>query len=265
MRLSTAVRAGGIAAGSLLASSAVLLVGVFGAQLAATRRRVLVDPRTAPDLGGVLGSGGSLVRLLVLGDSTAVGVGITDAADSVPGRVAAALVRRGWSVDTTSVAVAGSRAADVRMQISRALVTSEQQPHDVALILVGGIDATGWTPISEITRSTTRAVVALRNAGVHVVVGTCLDLGASRCTGFPLRDLWCLRSRRVSTAQTAAAEAAGAHVVNLFERLGPIFRADAGALSTDGFHPSADGYRLIAEALIPPAIAACEESSKSRA
>jgi lysophospholipase L1-like esterase len=39
--------------------------------------------------------------------------------------------------------------------------------------------------------------------------------------------------------------------VDLGERVGPVFRADPAAYSEDRFHPSADGYRLIAEALLP--------------
>jgi lysophospholipase L1-like esterase len=40
-------------------------------------------------------------------------------------------------------------------------------------------------------------------------------------------------------------------VVDLAEETGPVFRADAGTLSYDGFHPSADGYRVWAHALYP--------------
>jgi lysophospholipase L1-like esterase len=39
--------------------------------------------------------------------------------------------------------------------------------------------------------------------------------------------------------------------VDLAELVGPVFRADRAAYCEDGFHPSADGYRLIAEALLP--------------
>jgi lysophospholipase L1-like esterase len=40
-------------------------------------------------------------------------------------------------------------------------------------------------------------------------------------------------------------------VVDLGEETGAVFRADAGTLCYDGFHPSADGYRVWAHALYP--------------
>jgi lysophospholipase L1-like esterase len=38
-----------------------------------------------------------------------------------------------------------------------------------------------------------------------------------------------------------------------------VFRADPGTFSEDGFHPSADGHRLLAEALLPAVSAAAGE------
>ncbi|HEY9389306.1 MAG TPA: SGNH/GDSL hydrolase family protein, partial [Mycobacteriales bacterium] len=55
----------------------------------------------------------------------------------------------------------------------------------------------------------------------------------------------------VAAAQADATWAAGGVPVDLAARTGPIFRADPGAFSEDGYHPSADGYRLLAEALLP--------------
>ncbi|MBA2555598.1 MAG: hypothetical protein H0V10_18290, partial [Geodermatophilaceae bacterium] len=50
--------------------------------------------------------------------------------------------------------------------------------------------------------------------------------------------------------------AAGGQPVDIGRITGPMFRADPGTLSEDRFHPSADGYRLWAEALHPPVEAA---------
>jgi lysophospholipase L1-like esterase len=57
--------------------------------------------------------------------------------------------------------------------------------------------------------------------------------------------------RRLARQQAAAAGAGGAVVVDLGARTGAVFRADAGTLCHDGFHPSADGYRVWAHALLP--------------
>jgi len=263
-RKAAAVAATSVAAG--VALGIATLGGVLAAQVSSAKRRPMVDPRTAPEVGG---SGGvdtaTRIKFALLGDSLAISVGTNKVDDSLGGRIGQAIVDAGYKVDLNSVAVANSRTSDVRIQVSRALITSEEDPYDVALIVVGALDATSWGAISEISHSMLRAVSALRSAGVQVVVATAPDLGAVHCVGAPLRSLWGWRSRKVAAAQAAAAEEAGATVVNLAEQLGPLFKADPGTICPDGFHPSPDGYRLIAERLIPVVRSACERSTKSRA
>jgi lysophospholipase L1-like esterase len=55
----------------------------------------------------------------------------------------------------------------------------------------------------------------------------------------------------MARAQAAAVREADGVVVDLGEETGTVFRADAGTLCYDGFHPSADGYRVWAHALYP--------------
>ncbi len=50
-------------------------------------------------------------------------------------------------------------------------------------------------------------------------------------------------------------------MVDLAGQVGPVFRADAGMLCEDGFHPSADGYRVMAYALFPELATAAHLSS----
>jgi lysophospholipase L1-like esterase len=79
-------------------------------------------------------------RLVLLGDSSALGVGVGRVADTVGGRLAELLVADGYRVELSSVAVMGSRSADLATQVARALLGP---PPDVAVILVGANDATG--------------------------------------------------------------------------------------------------------------------------
>ncbi|MCM0678447.1 SGNH/GDSL hydrolase family protein, partial [Micromonospora phytophila] len=106
------------------------------------------------------------------------------------------------------------------------------------------------------------AVHRLREARVEVVVGTCPDLGAVRAIAPPLRQLVGWSGRRVARAQTVAALEAGGAVVDLAAETGPVFRADAGTLCHDGYHPSADGYRVWAHALLPAVAAAAAVASR---
>jgi lysophospholipase L1-like esterase len=50
-------------------------------------------------------------------------------------------------------------------------------------------------------------------------------------------------------------------VVDLAAQVGPVFRADRGMFCHDGFHPSADGYRVLAYALFPELASAANLSS----
>jgi len=49
----------------------------------------------------------------------------------------------------------------------------------------------------------------------------------------------------------AAVKTAGGVAVDLAGQTGAVFRADAGTYCHDGYHPSADGYRVWAHALLP--------------
>jgi lysophospholipase L1-like esterase len=59
-----------------------------------------------------------------------------------------------------------------------------------------------------------------------------------------------------------AVTAAGGRAVNLAEETGAVFRADAGTLCYDGFHPSADGYRVWAHALYPAVLDAVQVAGR---
>jgi lysophospholipase L1-like esterase len=165
--------------------------------------------------------------------------------------MAAGTARR--RVELSSVGVSGSRSSDLATQVARALLG--ERP-DVAVILIGANDATGLRRPGEAAAYLGAAVRRLRDAGVEVVVGTCPDLGAARAIAPPLRQIVGWLGHRVARAQLRAVHDAGGIVVDLATETGRVFRADAGTLCYDGYHPSADGYRVWAHALLPAVTAA---------
>ncbi|MDT5032276.1 MAG: hypothetical protein QOC94_2447, partial [Actinoplanes sp.] len=198
-------------------------------------------------------SSAPVLRLVLLGDSAAIGVGVEWLSDTVGGQLARLLAE--GTADTgerhvllTSVGVAGSRSTDLATQVARALLGDRP---DVAVVLIGAHDATGLRSPEESAEHLGSAVRRLRDAGVQVVVGTCPDLGALRSIAQPLRQVTGWMGRRMARAQVRAVLAADGIVVELAEETGAVFRADAGTLCYDGFHPSADGYRVWAHALYP--------------
>lgn len=244
-----------LSAGSLT-SAALAGAGLLVAEAVLTARRGFLPAETAPPQDGVVGDG-SLpeLRMAVLGDSMAAGVGVMRTNDTVGRQVALRLVRAGYRVQLSTVAVAGSRTADLGPQVSRALLRA---PH-VALMLVGAGDVTHGTRLETVRRQLAEAVARMRSARVPVVVGCCPDLGAAPCFPQPLRSLVGWRGGQVAATCDRATAAAGGLPVDLAAATGGVFRADRGTFSEDGFHPSPDGYRLWAEALLPALLNAARD------
>ena len=235
-------------AASSAGAGAAAGLGLLAAQVWTASRRRYLSPSTAPSVEGEYGEvGAPSLRLVVVGDSTGAGLGVTRTEDTVGGALARRLARDNRRVRLSGAAIAGSGSGDLGPQISRALLGRP----DVAVVLVGAMDATRGTPLSAVRRQLGDAVHRLRAADVRVVVGTCPDLGASRAFSQPLRALVAWRGRRVAGVSAVATFDAGGVAVDLAGETGAVFRADPGTFSVDRFHPSADGYRLFVEALLP--------------
>lgn len=243
----------GQAIAATLVAGTVGGAAVLAAEAVMARNRRYAQPELGLALRATVGrQGGRPLRLVLLGDSCALGVGVDKISDTIGGQLAQLLVEsdppRGRRVSLSSVAVSGSRSADLATQVARALLG--ERP-DVAVVLVGANDATGLHRPADAATYLADAVRRLRAAGVEVVVGTCPDLGAARAIAPPLRQVVGWLGRRVADAQVEAVREAGGTVVDLAAETGPVFRADAGTLCHDGYHPSADGYRVWAHALLP--------------
>ncbi len=248
-RRSAAWGSGGMA-GAVAAS-----LGVLVAQARAVKRDIGPQQGVPPYQDGRFGpSTGTSIRLAVLGDSVAAGLGADTAADTVAGVLVRAVVdasRR--PVMMTNHAVVGARSADLDRQVTRCL---SARPH-VAVIIIGANDVTHLVPKALAVRRLETAIDRLVDAGTAVVIGTCPDLGTVRPVGPPLR--WVARemSRSLAVAQRRAATRAGATPVNLYDLLGPEFEAHAEAFfGPDRFHPSSIGYRRIGATLLPAVLAA---------
>jgi lysophospholipase L1-like esterase len=238
---------GGGGFGTALALGYALLV--TEAKLA---RRTIGPPTTqAPRAAGSYGRGRRgqrPVHLVVLGDSAAAGLGC-ERADQTPGALLAGGIARDLRrrVDLDVVAKTGARSADLEVQVASAL----RRPVDAAVIIIGANDVTHRVPIASATRDLRRAVHALREADAIVVVGTAPDLGSVKPLLQPLRTIAAQVSRRLAAAQTVATVEAGGTAVSLGDLLGPEFSASPHLWSADRFHPSPDGYRRIADVLLP--------------
>lgn len=242
--LRRAARTAALGAGVATAATAVVIALEV---LAARVHRYA--PALGPQMRGTFGEPGDPgLQLVMLGDSAAAGVGVDRVEDTVGGQLGELLAATGRRVTLSSVAVVGSRCADLATQVSRALLGTRP---DVAVILVGTNDVTRLGRPSTASAHLAEAVRRLTRAGVAVVVGTCPELGAARALGHPLREIVSWLGHRMASAQQVAVWESGGVPVELAGRVGTVFLADPGTLCPDGFHPSADGYRLWVHALYP--------------
>lgn len=233
------------------AAIAVAALLVLPAEAVRTATRTYLPADSAPLLHATYGTGPQL-RLVLIGDSTAAGIGASATATSVGGRLAAGLAGA-RTVQLSSVAISGSRTPDLAPQVVRALAGPRP---DLAVVLIGANDATHLARLDAVRRDLRAALARLHGAGVAVVVGSCPDLGGARAFPQPLRLVAAWQGRRVAAAERAAAAGTGATVVDLAARTGPAFRADPRTLAADRFHPSDRGYALWAAALLPAVRAA---------
>ncbi len=242
--------AAGAAAGVGAAGLAVLTAQAMRAKREIGPRRTVppyADGRYGPRQG-------TSIRIAILGDSAAASLG-AERPEQTVGAILAAGVSEvsGRGVVLANMAVVGARSDGLAAQVDRALVI---RPH-LVVIMIGGNDVThlrgSRRPASELAAAVSR----LRAAGCEAVVGTCPDLGTVRPLSPPLRDVARRLSRTLAAAQTVAVVESGGRSVSLANLLGPEFAARPEALfAADRFHPSAEGYAAVADALLPTALVA---------
>lgn len=225
----------------------VLVAAVLGTEILLARRGPRVPsapagvPRTFP--------GDRAVRSLWLGDSTAAGVGVDQAADALPLQVA-----RRLGVDPEAVvvlAVSGDRVADV---VSDQL-PQISSPVGRVFISVGANDTTHLSSRRAFRKTyevLVRGVRRLVGPRVEIVVLGVPDMGAPPRLAQPLRAVAGWHGRRLDEEiRAVAASTPGVTYVPIAAATGPAFRGDPERFfADDRYHPSAAGYGLWADAVV---------------
>jgi len=244
-------------AGGAVAAVGALAVGVLAGQALIARRTIpgaeAPPPRSSGDYGSEYAEA-PVLNLAVLGDSTAAGYGVATRAET-PGAHLSTWISHATHrpVRLVCPAVVGAVSAWLAPQVE----TAVEAGAELAIIFIGANDVTTRMGESVAVRHLYEAVRTLRQAGIEVVVATCPDLGTIQPIPQPLR--WFARrwSRRLAAAQTIAVVEAGGRTVSIGDLLGPEFAAAPERMfGTDNFHPSAEGYRLAAAAVLPTALVA---------
>lgn len=250
-----AVGGGGLAAAGLLG------VVVLKAEAEMARRVIGDGPGLSHDDTGTYGAGSGEPRyLLVLGDSTAAGVGADGPSTALGATIAIGVAAlSGRPVHLHNVARSGATSLDLVAQVARGMEAMPQA--QVAVVMIGANDVKERVDVDVSVGHLARAVTSLREAGVRVVVGTCPDLGTIRPVPQPLRVLAQKWSRDLAAAQTVAVVEAGGRTVSIGDLIGPDFRLFPELFSGDRFHPSSAGYARAASAMLPSVLDALGEST----
>ncbi len=243
---------------ALLGAAPLLLM-----QGRSVRRRALRLPEAPGERsGGSFDSEGG-VRLLILGDSSAAGVGVPDQSVALSGQLLRRLDELGvaparWRL----VARTGVRAADLIGMLDESGLTESaaaaheastdgsysapQARFDLAVIAIGVNDVTGATPLSRWVASLDALHSRLQALGVRQTVFSGLPpMGRFPALPQPLRSYLGLQARRYdrALAQWAGTRPGISHL--------PLASADdPGLLAADGFHPGEAGCALWAGQLV---------------
>lgn len=195
------------------------------------------------------------LRLVVLGDSLAAGVGAPTVDGALPTliaeRVASAL---GRPVTVLGHGVSGARTAETRAVQVPMLADA---PADVIVIVVGSNDVTHLTPPWTLRRQTAELLAGARAAadGAPIVLAGIPLFGGADRLPLPLRWVVMAYARPLRAAQRdAALDAEGVRYVNIARDASPRFRGVPDAMSADGYHPSPVGYGFWADAIAPEVV-----------
>jgi lysophospholipase L1-like esterase len=208
-----------------------------------TRRNALRLPPAAGMLSGVAGAdlSGEPLRLLVLGESTVVGVGVDQLQAALVGQLAAALaVRENRPVAWRACGENGITAAQAH---ARLLPQVLDQPFDLALLVFGVNDTTHLTSLSCWEAALGSMAEALSVRGAQVAFSGVPPLQHFTALPWLLRRLLGMRASLLDARlrQLAVRLGAGHHAVEL--------EFSAEYLADDGYHPSGLGYQVWAEGL----------------
>jgi lysophospholipase L1-like esterase len=178
-------------------------------------------------------------RVLILGDSTGVGVGASRPEESIAGLFAADYP----DAEIINVAVSGTRVADAVTQVRKCLEAGLR--FDLALLHVGGIDVVAGTPLHRLADDCDILMRELGRLAARTAWLGPPDLGLAPL--FPRPYAWFMAARSRAAARVFAAAAARhdvvfvdfsapAHVAHFRKRRRQHF-------AVDGFHPNSASYK----------------------
>lgn len=187
-------------------------------------------------------SASSPLRLLVIGESTAAGVGVETQQQALCGQLAQQLANT-WSrqVDWQACGRNGATAAVCCQQL---LPTLEDQRWDLVVIALGVNDTTHLTPRRRWRRALHELIDHFAGKAGQVLLTAVPPLGEFSALPQPLRGWFGLRAGLLDSDARRCCASAPA----LYAAMPLAFESQY--LARDGYHPSAAGYQLWAAGIL---------------
>lgn len=207
------------------------------------RRETPRLPEAKGSPGGQYGEGTPVFRVLVIGESTAAGVGVSTHDQGLASQLALQLHERsGQTIAWHTFGVNGIRLGELNNKLANA----DLPEADVVLLSMGVNDTTGFTPRFRFRQQLLDLsdLLAQRYPGpVYLLSVPPMHLFTALPS--PLRNIMGWRARQLDRLyQQLAHQAPGD-----FRYLTYPTIADPSMLASDGYHPCDKGYRAIAGAL----------------
>lgn len=175
----------------------------------------------------------SALSILVLGDSTGVGVGALRPEDSIAGRLA----RDFPDADIVNLSRSGARVRDTTRQLES--LGPLERRFDLAVLHVGGNDIVRATPGEQLPADCDALLQALGGIAARTVWLGPPNIG--RAPLFPLPFSW-LMSKRSRAAATVFAQTAAKRGVAFIDFSAPQHGLSRRHFSIDKFHPNSSTY-----------------------
>lgn len=185
-------------------------------------------------------AGAGIITFVTLGDSLTAGVGADSEKASYPYLVAQSLAKKtGAQVKLVNIGKPGATAQDVlKYQLPEAI---KLRP-DVAIVLIGINDMHNRVSAAIFQQSMREIVSSLAVVSKHVNVATIPYLGSSQTFLPPYRFYFDWQTKRYNSLLLEALPQKGINVIDLYALSHERAMVGGTYYSSDGFHPSSDGY-----------------------
>jgi lysophospholipase L1-like esterase len=212
---------------------ATLLVAYIAYQYLRVSKSIDISSALVADAQSFERENGSRT-MLVVGDSTAVGVG-SPADSTVAGRLS-----NEFDFAVENNAMSGARVRDLKSQLAK----HKRGRYDLILMQVGANDVIRFTPLTDVRRDIVSTIQSARELSDKVVVLTAGKVGDAPFFPKPFGFLWTQRAAEVREHFIAASEAHGAIYVDLFTAADPFTSDPRRYYAPDGLHLTGDGYEF---------------------